>query len=73
MGLHTCVCNPILYQKQLAQESINCGGVDNRLEKRQPLSGYSFGRCDIFEELRSYGVKPIALQLVFIGGVSLIG
>ena len=51
MGLHTYICNPILYQKQLAQESINCGGVDNRLEKRQPLSGYSFGRCDIFEEL----------------------
>ena len=24
-------------------------------------------------ELRSYGVKPIALQLVFIAGVSLIG
>ena len=60
MGLHTCICNPIFYQKQLAQESINCGGVDNRLEKRQPLSGYSFGRCDIFEELRSYGVKELS-------------
>ena len=51
MGLHTCVYNPILYQKQLAQESINCNRVDNRLEKRQPLSGYSFGRYDIIEEL----------------------
>ena len=52
MGLHTCVCNPILYQKQLAHELINCNRVDNRLEKRQPLSGYLFGRCDIFEELK---------------------
>ena len=63
MGLHTCICNPIFYQKQLAQESINCGGVDNRLEKRQPLSGYSFGRCDIIEELRSYGVKELSQLL----------
>ena len=52
MGLPTYVCNPILYQKQLAQESINCNRVDNRLEKRHPLSGYLFGKCDIIEELK---------------------
>ena len=63
MGLPTYVCNPILYQKQLAQESINCNRVDNRLEKRQPLSGYLFGRYDIFEELRSYGVKELSQLL----------
>ena len=51
MGLHTCVCNPILYQKQLAQESINCGGVGNRLEKRQPLSKTLCGIYDKFEGL----------------------
>ena len=51
MGLHTCICNPILYQKQLAQESINCGGVDNRLVKRQPLSETLCGIYDKFEEL----------------------
>gem|GEM_PF-889536 len=51
MGLHTCICNPILYQKQLAQESINCNRVDNRLEKRQPLSETSCGIYDKFEEL----------------------
>ena len=63
MGLPTCICNPILYRKQLAQESINCDRVDNRLEKWQPLSGYLFGRCDIFEELRSYGVKELSQLL----------
>ena len=51
MGLHTYVGNPILYQKQLAQESINCNRVDNRLEKRQPLSETLCGIYDKFEEL----------------------
>ena len=30
-------------------------------------------RRSYFEELRSYGVKPNALPLVFVGGVRLIG
>ena len=63
MGLHTCICNPILYQKQLAQESKICSRVDVWLEKRQPLNGYLFERCDIIEELRSYGVKELSQLL----------
>ena len=51
MGLHTCVCNPILYQKQLAQESKIYSRVDVWLEKRQPLSETLCGIYDKSEEL----------------------
>ena len=51
MGLPTYVCNPILYQKQLAQESKICSRVDVWLEKRQPLSETLCGIYDKFEEL----------------------
>jgi len=51
MGLPTYVCNPILHQKQLAQESKICSRVDVWLEKRQPLSETLCGIYDKFEEL----------------------
>ena len=51
MGLHTCVCNPILYQKQLAQESKICSEWTFGWKKRQPLSETLCGIYDKFEEL----------------------